>query len=147
MALPVPLEELLRMRSPLRSTYKAHKESLNFLEQFALWITKHVGSVGFFVIIVSWTGFWIAWNMFGPQHLRFDPYPAFQMWLFASNVIQLTLLPLIMVGQNLQNKHTEVRAEHEVQIGRREERELEAIIHHLENQSKLLQEILEKNQK
>ena len=42
--------------------------------------------------------------MFAPTDLRFDPYPAFVLWLFISNMIQIFLMPLLMVGQNLQAK-------------------------------------------
>ena len=77
----------------------------------ALWITNHVGSMGFFVIIFLWTTLWLGRNIFVPKTLRFDPYPAFVFWLFISNMIQLFLMPVIMIGQNLQSPHADVRAE------------------------------------
>ncbi len=39
--------------------------------------------------------------MFAPKSLRFDPYPGFVLWLFISNMIQLFLMPLLLIGQNL----------------------------------------------
>jgi uncharacterized membrane protein len=59
--------------------------------------------------------------------LRFDPYPAFVFWLFISNMIQIFLMPLIMVGRNLQSKHTEIRAETEFEINLKSEKEIEEL--------------------
>ena len=67
------------------------------------------------------------WNIFAPMTLRFDPYPAFVFWLFISNMIQIFLMPLIMVGRNLQSKHTEIRAETEFEINLKSEKEIEEL--------------------
>jgi uncharacterized membrane protein len=45
----------------------------------------------------------------------FDPYP-FAFLLFLGNIIQLLLMPLLLVGQNLQGRHAEARAEEEYAI-------------------------------
>ena len=45
--------------------------------------------------------------MIAPISLRFDPYPAFVLWLFISNMIQIFLMPLVLIGQNVQNAQTE----------------------------------------
>ena len=47
-------------------------------------------------------------------------------------------MPLIMVGQNLQGRHAEVRAESDFEINVRAEREIEAVMRHLEYQNALL---------
>ena len=90
---------------------EAHKKKLTRLERFAVWITDQVGSMGFFIIIFVWTVAWLGWNAIGPKESRFDPFPAFVLWLFISNMIQIFLMPLIMIGQNLQGRHAEARAE------------------------------------
>lgn len=59
------------------------------------------------------------------KQLRFDPYAAFVLWLFISNMIQLFLMPLIMLGQNIQAAL-----------------ENETILLHLENQNKIMLKIL-----
>jgi len=84
----------------------------------------------------------LAWNTVGPSNLRFDPLPAFALWLFISNMIQIFLMPLIMVGQNLQGRHAELRAEADFEVNVKAEREIEAILMHLENQNKLILKIL-----
>src|SRR6202008_3588022 len=108
-----------------------------------LWITEHVGTMGFFLIIFIWTVGWLSWNMFAPATLRFDPYPAFVLWLFLSNMIQIFLMPLIMIGQNLQSSHAEIRSEVDFEINKKAEEEIETILLHLENQNKLILQILE----
>lgn len=80
--------------------------------------------MGFFMIIFFWTVGWLGWNMFAPVNLRFDPYPAFVLWLFISNMIQIFLMPLIMIGQNLQGKHAEIRAENDYQVNLKAEKEI-----------------------
>jgi uncharacterized membrane protein len=100
--------------------------------------------MGFFLIIFIWTIVWLGWNSLAPKDVRFDPYPAFVLWLFISNVIQIFLMPLIMVGQNLQSAHAEMRAEADFEVNTKAETEIETILMHLENQNKIILEILEK---
>ena len=119
-----------------------HKEKLTKIDKLALWITNHVGTMGFFFIIFIWTVIWLGWNMLAPLSLRFDPYPGFILWLFISNLIQIFLMPLIMVGQNQQSKYAEARAEADFEINTKAEIEIERIIKHLEQQNEWILEIL-----
>jgi uncharacterized membrane protein len=128
----------------LRNANIVHKQNLSKLDKLALWITEHVGSMGFFFIVFVWTVIWLGWNMFAPIILRFDPYPAFVLWLFISNVLQIFLMPLIMIGQNLQSSHAEIRAEVDFEINKKAEKEIETVLKHLEEQDKLILQILEK---
>ncbi len=140
---PAPsLNDLKKLRTPIRNVNAEHKSHLTKLEKLALFITDHVGTMGFFLIIFCWTIFWLTWNIFAPINLRFDPFPAFVMWLFISNMIQIFLMPLIMIGQNLQGRHAELRAESDFEVNIKAEREVETILLHLENQNKLILEIL-----
>jgi len=141
------LQELKGMRKPVRNVNADHKEHLSTLEKLSLWITKHIGSMGFFIVIFVWTISWLAWNTFGPKDLRFDPFPAFVFWLFISNMIQILLMPLIMIGQNIQGRHAEARAEADFEVNIKAERETEAIILRLEKQTELLEKILERLEK
>ena len=116
--------------------------SLSALDRLAVWVTDRVGSMGFFFVIAIWTIVWLGWNTYGPAELRFDPGPTFAVWLFVSNLIQLHLMPLIMVGQNLQDRYGELRADADFQISQRTEAEVDAILQHLVNQNGLMLEIL-----
>src|SRR5437773_8138849 len=136
------IDELRESRTPIRNVNIEHKENLSKLETVAVWITDHVGTMGFFLIIFCWTAIWLCWNALGPANAQFDPFPAFVLWLFISNMIQIFLMPLIMIGQNLQSAHAEARAEADFDVNTKAEIEVETILMHLENQNKMILEIL-----
>ena len=139
--IPLKLAELKHRRELCLKELKGDKH-ISKLGQLAVWITDKVGSIGFFLIIFFWTIIWLGWNILAPVAARFDPYPAFVLWLFISNMIQLFLLPLIMIGQNLQSQHAESRAETDLKINELAEIENETILMHLENQNILMLQIL-----
>jgi uncharacterized membrane protein len=140
-------EEIIKTSRPIRNVNTNHRSRLTKINKLALWITVHVGSMGFFAIIFFWSISWLSWNTLAPVSFRFDPYPAFVLWLFISNMIQILLMPLIMVGQNLQSRHSEIRAEEDFEINKKSENEIEIILKHLENQNEMILEILEHFQK
>ena len=111
----------------IKNANHIYKSILKQSDKFAIWITDKVGTIKFFVIIFFWTVLWLGWNMLAPKAWRFDPYPAFVFWLFISNMIQIFLMPLIMVGQNLQSKHAEIRAETDFEVNVKAEKEIEEI--------------------
>jgi uncharacterized membrane protein len=136
------LDELKKLRRRVINANVAHDQSFRKLERIAIWITEHVGTMGFFMIILIWTIVWLSWNILAPKPLQFDPFPAFVLWLFISNMIQIFLMPLIMIGQNLQGRHSEIRAEADFEVNVKAEREIEAVLTHLENQNELILRIL-----
>lgn len=139
-----PLEQLKKERTPLHNVNSKLKGRMSPLDKLALWITNYVGSMRFFLLIFLWTILWLGWNTLAPNSVRFDPYPAFVLWLFISNMVQIFLMPLIMVGQNLQSKHAELRAEEDFIVNKKAETEVETILKHLENQNELIVEILKR---
>jgi uncharacterized membrane protein len=76
--------------------------------------------------------------------LQFDPPTAFVFWLFISNLIQLLSMPLIMVGQNVQARHSELRADNDLEVNVKAEAEIEVVLQHLEYQNALLIAMVEK---
>ena len=122
----------------------AHKQKLKPMDRLAVWITQHVGTMGFFLIIFTWTALWLGWNFLAPKSLRFDPPMGFVFWLFISNVIQILLMPLIMVGQNVQGANADARAEHDLEVNVKAEEEIEVILQHLEYQNSILIKMMEK---
>lgn len=141
---PPSADAVVKRRRPLRNIHKDVLETITPLDRVALWITVHVGSMGFFLSIFGWTACWLSWNLLAPSAWQFDPPMAFVFWLFISNVIQILLMPLIMVGQNLLGRHNEVRAEHDLDVNVRAEQEIEVILRHLEYQNTLLIAMLQK---
>jgi uncharacterized membrane protein len=141
---PLSFDDVIKRRQPLRDINKEIAENIGPLERLAVWITEHVGTMGFFLVIFVWTAVWLGWNLLAPPELQFDPPMAFAFWLFLSNVIQILLMPLIMVGQNIQGRHAETRAENDLQVNITAEREIEVILRHLEYQNRILIAMLER---
>ena len=141
---PPSLSELMAYKKPVINARAEVKAKFTLLEKFALKITHGVGTMGFFFFLFVWTLGWLFWNIYAPLGWRFDPAPAFVIWLFASNIIQLILLPLIMVGQNLESRFAEKRSQADFEINQKAEHEIETIIAHLENQNELLLELARK---
>jgi uncharacterized membrane protein len=141
------LKEIRALRKPIRNINEEYRKHLSSLDQFALFITEKVGTIGFFLIIFTWTILWLSWNLIAPVELCFDPFPAFVLWLFISNMIQIFLMPLILVGQNLQGRYSEMRSEADFEVNLKAEREIEAIISYLEHQHKTIDEILQRVKK
>ena len=80
----------------------------------------------------------------------FDSYP-FVFLLFLGSVVQLLLMPLIMVGQNIQGQHAEIRAEEEFKTTESIYKDIEHIIARLDEQdqellkqTKLLEDLVNK---
>jgi len=137
----------IKEQFPIKNINAVHRSRLSKLDKIAIFVTQRIGTMGFFFIIFGWTVIWLSFNILAPKNLRFDPYPAFVLWLFISNLIQIHLMPLIMIGQNIQGKHAELRAEYDFETDKKAEKEIEAILNHLENQQNLMLEILKRIEK
>lgn len=124
-----------RDKSSVRNVNEELESTFTPLERVAMVVTDRVGTFGFFLIILAWTVVWLTWNTLGPGNLRYDPAPAFVLWLFISNMLQILLMPMIMIGQNLQGRHSELRAEADFDVNKRAEQEIEVILLHLEHQA------------
>ena len=138
------LKAIRAKHGPLKNTHKEVRDNLSALNKVALYITERVGTFGFFLLIMGWTVLWLAWNTLAPASARFDPAMGFVLYLFICNVIQILLMPLIMVGQNLQGMHSEARAEHDLEVNIKAEQEIEVILQHLEQQNEILMKMVEK---
>jgi uncharacterized membrane protein len=116
---------------------QAVAENLSGLDRLAVKVTDRIGTMGFFLVILTWTICWTGYNLLASKvhglHLHaFDPFPAFVAYLLISNVIQILLMPLLMVGQNLQGRHSEARAEADFLVNQKAFADTEAIIQRLE---------------
>ncbi len=141
---PPTLDEMKRLRKKMRRVDIDRKEKLSLLERMAIFISRRIGSPGFFIILLLVTVAWLGWNMLAPLPLRFDPYPAFVLWLFIVNIFQLMMMPLLMISQNMSSRHSDARAEADFDIDTKVEFEVEIVLQHLENQNELIIQILEK---
>lgn len=133
------IAELKKEFAPIPNTNEVHKSRLSRSDKIAVFITRHVGTMTFFYfcfVLVTIPLFW-------KPSLPFIQY-------ISSGYLQLILLPLIMVGQNLQGRHAELRAQHDYETNVKAEKEIEAILLHLEKQHEMildLQKRLEKSGK
>lgn len=133
---------------PVKNANVEHGNTLSPLDKLAVKITDKVGSMGFFLTILTWTILWTSYNILASEvpalHWKsFDPFPAFVAYLLISNVIQILLMPLIMVGQNIQGRHSEIRAELDFEINQKAEKEVMAVLKHLEHNTDLLLQLMQ----
>ena len=123
----------IKKNNPIKNTNVAYKEKLFVTDKIALWITTKVGTFSFFVFTICLT------------IIPFIIPSTMQIIMFiSSSFLQLVLLPLIMIGQNLQSVHAELRSESTYNIAKKSEEEISNIHAHLENQEEILKKILEK---
>jgi len=144
--------ERLRMHythpnTPVVNANEVYLKGLSPLDKLAAAITDRVGSMGFFLIILTWTILWTGYNILASEvpglHWKsFDPFPAFVAYLLISNVIQILLMPLIMVGQNVQSRHSEIRAQLDFEINQKAEKEIVVILKHLEHNTDLVIQLM-----
>ena len=131
----ISLEELKKINSPVNANIK-HKEDLTILDKVAIFITKIVGTMwcAIFFTILSLIGL--------PDAIKGGKYEIIT-WL-TQTFLQLVLFSVIMVGQNLQNKHAQKRADFNFDVNVKSELEIETILQHLENQNETMNKIMEK---
>jgi len=132
---------------PVKNANDVYQEGLKPLDRLAVSITDRVGSMGFFIAILVWTILWTTYNIVASEvhalHWKsFDPFPAFVAYLLISNVIQILLMPLIMVGQNVQGRHSEIRAQLDYEINQKAEKEVVAILRNLEHNTDLVLQLM-----
>ncbi len=131
---PPTLKDLRALRKPVRNMAAEQENSMTRLDRAALAITARVGSFAFFLLVLVWTVLWLGWNTIAPPALRFDPPTGFVLWLFISNMIQLMLMPLLLVGQNLLGRYADRRSQNDYEVNLKAEREIDTVLQHLEQQ-------------
>ena len=121
------------------------------LDRLAVKVTDRVGTMSFFLVIFCWTILWVGYNVLASKvpalgWPSFDPFPAFVAYLLISNVIQIWLMPLLMVGQNMQGRHSEARAEADYLVNQKAFADTEAILERLETLDQRILELAQTNQ-
>lgn len=131
------LLDYMHLRHKPENVNVKHKQNLGFQDRMALVITGAVGTMyavyAFSLLLLGW----MLWQTYF-DNKPFDPYP-FAFLLFLGNIIQLLLMPLIMVGQNIQGQHAELRAEEEYKTTETIYKDIEKVLLHLDAQDKQLQ--------
>jgi len=131
---PIPVGELKKLEKPINVNVK-HRESLTLLEKVAILITNAVGTMWCAILFTILALISLPDAIAGGKATIIS-------WI-AQTFLQLVLLSIIMVGQNIQSKRSEARAEADFKVNTKAELENETILEHLENQNETLKEILE----
>lgn len=134
----IPLAELKKIKKPVNANIK-HKENLKTLDKVAIFITSIVGTMWCAIVFTALALVSLPDAIAGGKATMIS-------WI-AQTFLQLVLLSVIMVGQNLQNKHSEARAEADFDVNVKAELEVETILQHLENQNEVMNKIIEKIEK
>jgi uncharacterized membrane protein len=136
---PTKIRSLADLRhefAPIANTNEVHKNHLSKTDRLALFITKRVGTMGFFYFCLVLVTLPLLFK---------STMPVIQY--LSSGYLQLILLPLILVGQNLQSRHAELRAQHDYETNVKAEKEIESILLHLEKQDEIMLDILRRIEK
>jgi len=115
-----------------------HKNSLGLQDKIALAITTAIGTMYAVYFFALFMGGWMLWQAKLSGH-PFDPYP-FAFLLFIGNIVQLLLMPLIMVGQNIQSRHAEIRSDEEFKTTTSSYHDIEHILAHLDAQDEQIKQ-------
>lgn len=127
------LKQLREAFAPIKNPNVVNRSHMSKLDTLALSVTNKVGSMSFFFACVIL----VTIPLIFTQAISTVQY-------ISSGILQLILLPLIMVGQNLQGRHAETRAQHDFDTNVKAEKEIETILLHLEKQDEMMLEILQK---
>ena len=121
--------------------HEEFKTRLGMNGKIATILTGIYGSMWFVYLLSVFTAGWMFWQSFLYKK-PFDPYP-FAFLLFIGNLVQLLGGPIIQVGQNLSSAHSELRAEADYEVNKKNFENIEQMQTRLETLSKENHEILE----
>lgn len=140
----MPLYKTEHKRYEPKNVNEVHKSKMRFQDRLALRITMIVGTMataGAFALISL-----VAL----PNAIKTGDPIIIVAWV-SQAFLQLVLLPIIIVGQNLQSQHAEIRSDEEYNTTKSSYKDIESILKHLDaqdeellRQSKILKELLEK---
>jgi uncharacterized membrane protein len=104
----------------MKNVNKQHKETFTFTEKIASKITSMVGTFSCFVFFALLACFSL------PAIIKSGSIILWISWI-TQTFLQLVLLPLIMIGQNLQSRHSELRAEQDFEVNIKAEKEIQKL--------------------
>jgi len=87
-------------------------------------IARFLGTGQFLVYMTATIVFWVAWNIFAPQYLRWDEYP-FIFLTLALSLQASYAAPLILLAQNRQESRDRVQYERDRDVDNRTRADME----------------------
>ena len=112
--------DALHARHVPANANQRHKEKMNPLDKLGFVITRAVGKM------IAALLFTVLALISLPAALKTHDKIVIVAWI-AQTFLQLVLLPIIMVGQNIQGKHAQLRAEHDFETDKKAEKEIETV--------------------
>ncbi|MER6949750.1 DUF1003 domain-containing protein [Nonomuraea sp. NPDC000554] len=115
--------ERLDQPRALRRSLRPHYDP----EVFGRWaerFARFLGTARFLVYMTVFVMVWMVWNVVLPAPLRFDPYP-FIFLTLALSLQASYAAPLILLAQNRQSDRDRVQYEHDREVDRRNQAEIE----------------------
>ncbi|MFA6495231.1 MAG: DUF1003 domain-containing protein [Candidatus Paceibacterota bacterium] len=109
----------------VRNVNKEHKESLSVLDKAAIFITKVVGTMWCAIAFTVLALISLPQALYGGTATTIS-------WI-AQTFLQLVLLSIIMVGQNLQSRHSELRADADYETNLESKKDIEVLIKRLDS--------------
>ncbi len=109
----------------IKNANKVHRDSMNMLDKVAVVITKIVGTM--------WCA--IAFTILALISLPAAIHGGVATiisWI-AQTFLQLVLLSIIMVGQNLQSRHSEIRADADYETNVEAKKDIETLMKRLDS--------------
>jgi len=131
---------------PVRNVIQLHQEQLTTGQRIADGVAAIVGSWPFMIVQSVLLMCWMAANAYLAIHWRdtaFDPYPFILLNLVLSFQAAYTG-PVVMMSQNRQTQKDRLVAEHDFEINRKAEEEIQVIMNHLAYQNSILITMLER---
>jgi uncharacterized membrane protein len=106
------------------------------LDKLAVILTGKIGTMRFTLVIMAITFLWIGYNCLAPAFgwPQFDKLPSLVVYLLAVNIFGTILMPLLMVGQNLQCRQQEAKTGQDYENNKRALEILENLIAERENE-------------
>ena len=108
----------------VRNINKEHKQSLTALDRVAMFITKIVGTMWCAIIFTTLALISLPDALHGGTATIIS-------WI-AQTFLQLVLLSIIMVGQNLQSRHSELRADADYETNIEAKKDIETLMKRLD---------------
>jgi uncharacterized membrane protein len=120
----------------VRNVNKEHRDSLGLLDKTAIFITKIVGTMWCAIAFTALALISLPSAIHGGTATTIS-------WI-AQTFLQLVLLSIIMVGQNLQSRHSELRADADYETNLEAKKDIETLMKRLDSiESTKLDKILE----
>ncbi len=100
------------LSTPRVSRWPRKRHSPDRFGAFSEAFARYMGTPSFIGWMSCFIGAWLAWNVWAPQELRFDPYP-FQFLTLGLSLQASYAAPLILLAQNRQEERDKLSLEND----------------------------------